>query len=193
MDASALFQSGNHPDALRHGEPRESLRPGGRVIVGIDDSPAGLAALRWSVGRVRGSGAKLVAVRSWALGLPRHGGRHHRHLARPRVVLYFDGAEQREASAKLVRRAFRIANGGMPRDVTVTVATPEGDPGAALTGMATAPGDMIVIGEEGVPRWRRIRRGSVSRWCMQHANCPVVVVPLGEEHDRGAEPTGGCP
>lgn len=149
--------------------------------------------MRWSVGRARGSGAKLVAVRSWALGLPRHGGRRHRHLAHPRVVLYFNGAEQREASAKLVRRVFRIVNGEIPRDVTVTIETPEGDPGAALTGMATVPGDVIVIGDEHVPRWRRARHGSVSRWCVRHASCPVVVVPPGEEHGPGTAPTGGCP
>jgi len=191
MDALARTQIEAHPDTPRAGEP--PLRPSGRVIVGIDDSPAGLAALRWAVRRVRGSDANLVAVRSWALGLPRHGGRRHRHLAHPRVVLYFDGTEQRAAAAKLVRRVLRTANGGMPRNVTVTVETPEGDPGAALTGMATAPGDMIVIGEEPASPWRRARHGSVSRWCAQHATCPVVVVPPGERHEEGAEPTGGCP
>lgn len=190
MDAPARPQTGRHPDAACAGEP---VHPGGRVIAGIDDSPAGLSALRWSVGRARGSGAKLAAVRSWAFGLPRRGGRRHRHLAHPRVVLYFNGAEQREASAKLVRRVFRIVNGGVSRDVTVTVETPEGDAGAVLTGMATSPGDVIVIGDEQVPRWRRAGHGSVSRWCVRHASCPVVVVPAGEENDPVTAPAGGCP
>ena len=153
---------------------------GSRVIVGVDDSQAGLAALGWAVDRARCSGAQLVAVRSWALGLPRHGGRrHHLHLAHPRVVLYFRGDEQRDASVRLVRRAFRIVNGGLPRDVTVTVKTPEGDPGAALTGAATKPGDLIVVGDEQASRWRRAGRGSVSRYCFRHAACPVVAVPAG--------------
>jgi nucleotide-binding universal stress UspA family protein len=30
---------------------------GGRVVVGIDDSPAGLAALRWAIGFARSRGA----------------------------------------------------------------------------------------------------------------------------------------
>jgi nucleotide-binding universal stress UspA family protein len=156
-----------------------------RVIVGIDDSASGLAALRWAVSRARADQAQLVAVRSWALGLPRHGGCRHRHPAHPRVVLFFNGAEQREASAKVVRYAFRTATGGLPRDITVTVRTPEGDPGAALTGTATRDGDLIVVGHEHVPIWRRAHRGAVSRYCRSHAGCPVVVVPTERSrHDK---------
>lgn len=122
MSAAARQNPSNRPEAMT---------PGGRVIVGIDDSQAGLAALSWAVRRARFSGAQLVAVRSWAVGLPRHGGRPRWHLAHPRVVLYFNGTEQRQASAKLVRRAFRMVNDGLPVDVTVTVSTPEGDPGSS--------------------------------------------------------------
>lgn len=152
-----------------------------RIIVGIDDSPSGLAALQWAVGQARSRQAQLVAVRSWALGLPRHGGRHHRHLAHPRVVLFFNGAEQRDASAKVIRDAFRAAAGGRPRDVTVTVRTPEGDPGAALAGIATRDGDLIVVGREHRPSWWHTSRGAVSRYCQLHAGCPVVVVPTDQE------------
>jgi nucleotide-binding universal stress UspA family protein len=162
----------------------EAMKRGGRVIVGIDDSPAGLAALRWALDRASRSSAPLVAVRSWALGLPRHGGRHHRRLAHPRVVLCFDGSEQREASAKLVRQSFRIVSAGVPRDFSVTVETPEGDPGAALTGVATMPGDLIVVGAEQLPGRRRARHGSVSSYCSTHANCPVVVVPADRRRAR---------
>jgi nucleotide-binding universal stress UspA family protein len=152
-----------------------------RIIVGIDDSPSGLAALRWAVSQATNCPAQLVAVRSWALGLPRHGGRHHRHLAHPHVVLFFKGDEQRDASAKLIRDTFLAATGGQPPDVTVTVRTPEGDPGATLSSIATRDGDMIVVGREHGPVWRRAHRSSVSRYCRWHAGCPVVVVPVREE------------
>jgi nucleotide-binding universal stress UspA family protein len=152
-----------------------------RVIVGIDDSPSGLAALQWALGQATSRQAQLVAVRSWALGLPRHGGHRHRHLAHPRVVVFFNGAEQRYASAKLVRDAFRSATRGQPRDVTVTIRTPEGDPGAALTSIATHDGDMIVVGHQHRPSWWRAHHGSVSRYCRLHARCPVVVVPTDWE------------
>lgn len=152
-----------------------------RIIVGIDDSPSGLAALRWALSRAGSRRAHLVAVRSWALGLPRHGGRHCRHLVHPRVVLYFGGAEQRDASATLVDKAFRVANDGRPSDVDVTIRTPGGDPGAALTRIASCDGDLIVAGREHVPSWRRARRGSVSRYCCGHARCPAVVLSDGGE------------
>lgn len=152
-----------------------------RIILGVDDSPSGLAALQWAVSQARIREAQLVAVRSWALGLPRHGGRHHRHIVHPRVVLFFNGAEQRDASAKLVRDAFRTVTRGQPRDVAVTVQTPEGDPGAALTSIATRDGDVIVVGRENLPGWRRARHGSVSRYCRSHAGCPVVVAPTDQE------------
>ncbi len=87
---------------------------------------------------------------------------------------------QHDASAKLVRESFRVAVGGMPRDVTVTVKTPEGDPGAALTDIATADGDVIVVGRESGRDIRYAVRGSVSRYCCAHSRCPVVVVPAGE-------------
>jgi nucleotide-binding universal stress UspA family protein len=176
------------PAARRHGDGQQrtaeaederavATGPGGRIIVGVDDSPAGLSALRWAVGQARRRDARLVAVRSWALGLPRHGGRRHRRPAglHPHVVLYFDGTVPRDTSVKVVRRAFRIAVGGMPQDVAVTVKAPEGDPAVALVGIARA-GDLIVVGR-GEPGPERVMHGSVSRYCRSHARCPVVVVP----------------
>jgi nucleotide-binding universal stress UspA family protein len=158
-----------------------------RIIVGIDDSPSGLRALQWAVSEARNRQAQLVAVRSWALGLPRHGGRHHRHPVHPHVVVFFKGAEQREASAKLVGDAFWAATGGQPCDVTVTVRTPEGDPGAALTGIAIRHGDLIVLGRRHRPNWWHARQGSVSRYCRSHAGCPVVLVPTDRNGGAGRE------
>jgi hypothetical protein len=121
---------------------------GGRIIVGIDDSPGGQAALRLAVAQARNSHARLVAVRSWALGLPRHGGLRRRRLGpvHPHVVLHWDRTMQTEASRDFVSDCFADAVGGMPRDVAVTVKTPEGEPGAALTGIA-GEGDVIIVGQ----------------------------------------------
>src|SRR5579859_6904140 len=117
---------------------------GGRVVVGIDDSPGGLAALRWAVDLARSTGAPLVAVRVWALGLPRHGGRRRRGDGRRHVVLAFQGAEPRAAAAKLTRRAFHAATGGIPSDLDVRIETPEGNPGPVLTQLALASDDVLV-------------------------------------------------
>jgi nucleotide-binding universal stress UspA family protein len=153
---------------------------GHRIIVGVDDSASGTAAVRWAIARARRDSTLLVAVRSWALGLPQHGGRHHPHPLSPHVVLYFDGSEQRTASIKVALRALRAANGGLPADIAWAVETPEGDPGPALISVATRETDLIVVGREPRASWRGPRHNSVSGYCSGHARCPVVVVPTDE-------------
>jgi nucleotide-binding universal stress UspA family protein len=157
-----------------------------RIVVGVDDSSAGLAALQWAVSAARSSHAQLVAVRSWALGLPRHGGRRRRAAsAHPHVILYFAGTAQSAAAADLVRRAFRRTMGGIPDDVVVTIETPEGEPGTALTGIAVADGDLLVVGGRRDQAIRRLIHGSVSRYCCEHSKCPVVVVSADDGQQRG--------
>jgi nucleotide-binding universal stress UspA family protein len=148
-----------------------------RVIVGVDDSESGLAALAAATELARASGAPLVAVRAWALGLPRHGGRRMRHLAHPHVVLSFSGAEQRLAANVFTRKAFRAAIDGMPAEVDVTIATPNSDPALALVDLAGRPGDVIVVGIRGGHLARSLIHGSVARYCVRRAHCPVVLVP----------------
>jgi len=150
-----------------------------RVIVGVDDCPAGLAALTAATALARTRGAELVAVRAWALGLPRHGGRRMRHLSHPHVVLSFSGAEQRTAAEVLVRKAFLTAVGGLPGDVAVSIRTPDSDPALALTGMASRAGDVLVVGTTAGHLARRIVHGSVSRYCARRARCPVILIPGG--------------
>lgn len=150
-----------------------------RVVVGVDDTPSGLAALGWAVAQASRSGAELVAVRAWQLGLPRHGGRR-RHRARwphPRVVLDFDGTGQRNAAAELIRRSLRIVTAGTRRGTGLAVVTPEGEPGAVLSSIASQPGDVLVVGHDPAPSIKRVVHGSVSGYCLAHARCPVYVVP----------------
>src|SRR5690242_19054530 len=76
---------------------------GKTVVVGVDDSPSGLAALRWAMEFARARRARLVAVRTWALGLPRHGGRRRRGGRRGHVVLTYMGAEPRDAAEHVIK------------------------------------------------------------------------------------------
>jgi nucleotide-binding universal stress UspA family protein len=172
-------------DAARQGDRVTAssvaeYRTAGRIVVGVDDTPAGQAALRWAVAKAKSDGAPLVAVRAWALGLPKHGGRRLRHSDRTPVVLAFAGESQREAANALVRRVFDSAAGGLPHDVAVRIETPEGEPGEMLTHTAIADGDLLVLGEENWPSWMRIVHGSVSRYCSRHSRCAVVIVSAAE-------------
>jgi nucleotide-binding universal stress UspA family protein len=169
----------------------ETMNSGGgawrRVVVGVDDSPGGLAALRHAVDMARAGHAQLVAIRSWGLGLPRHGGRRRRRVGSDRgpLVPFFNGAEQRQKSALLIRLAFRDATGGIPGDVAVAIRTPEGDPGRVLTEFAS-DGDVLVVGTGRDQAVKRFVHGSVSHYCSVHARCPVVVVPPPRTADRPA-------
>jgi nucleotide-binding universal stress UspA family protein len=152
-----------------------------RVVVGVDDTPGGLAALRSAVSMARTGQSRLVAVRSWELGLPKHGGRRLRHLGRHGTVLFYNGVQQRIESDNLVRDAFQTATGGIPDNVAVTIATPEGDPGLVLTRIADEGGDVLVVGTEPRHTARRLVHGSVSDYCVRHAQCPVIVVPAPDQ------------
>ncbi len=164
-------------------QEQAALGAEGRVIVGVDDSPGGLTALRWAVELARSANAPLVAVRVWALGLPRHGdGRGH-------VVLAFAGAEPRQAAVRLVRQAFRTAVGGVPGDVDVTIETPEGSPGPVLTQLASAS-DMLVVGTTPGHGLKRTVHGSVSAYCIGQLPGQVSVITAGPP---GQDPTGRPP
>jgi len=180
--------------ALTDPGPPRPVKPGTsgeRIIVGVDDSPGGLAALRWAVDRARSSHAELIAVRAWALGLPRHGGRRRRGSRPQRIVVAFDGAEQRAAAAKVIRRAFHIVSGGLPSGTAVRIETPEGDPGSALTALAGRDGDVLVVGRRpGHPAMRAVH-GSVSRYCSTHSSCPVLVIQP-DAASGGARPAAAC-
>lgn len=148
-----------------------------RIIVGVDDSPGGLTALRWAVHRARSKNCQLVAVRAWALQLPRHGGRRMRDDRHRHIVVSFAGTVQRSAAGAVIQRAFQLASGGIPADVTIRMATPEGDPGVVLTEMARRDGDMLVVGTRRGHGAQRALHGSVSRYCARHACCTVAVIP----------------
>jgi len=160
-----------------------------RVVVGVDDSAGGLAALRCAVSMARAGHSHLVAVRCWDIGLPRHGGHRNRHGSHHGMLLFYNGVLQCMASDNLVSEVFRAALGGIPKDLAVTVSTPEGDPGAVLTRIAETDGDVLVVGTEPGHHARRLVYGSVSKYCFNRARCPVVVVPAAAEGAASYQPT----
>ena len=102
---------------------QQSPAVGGRVVVGIDDSPAGLAALRWAIG-LPGRGA-----RGWSRsGRGRSGCRgtagSAATAAAPPVVIAFHGAEPGQAALRLTKRAFRETAPDALGDVEVTIEMP---------------------------------------------------------------------
>jgi nucleotide-binding universal stress UspA family protein len=140
-----------------------------RVVVGVNDSLAGLQALRFAVAHARRFDVAVHAVRAWALNPP----------GMDPLTLQLRAQVAAEALAS-VGLAFADAMGGMPTDVSVEAVAAEGPAGPALVDYACLPGDLLVVGD-GRRCTRRIRGlGPAAHYCLRHARCPVVTVPAPE-------------
>jgi len=127
-----------------------------RVVVNVDHSVAGYAALRVAVGIARGRHVPLQAVYATA------------------GTGTIDNA--------YINEAFHEALGGFPRDLELTKTTVFESTSAALTNNASDPRDLIVVGDDGHSVFRAIWSGSVARRLLGHARCQVLVVPAPEMH-----------
>lgn len=146
------------------------------IVVGVDGSPAGTAALRWAVknatrqhGRVRAVSVRyapeLMPATSFAL--EPHGTRA------PEM-----DAGQREA---WLRDLIASASAGIDDPAPVEVLSLVGDPETELT-RAAAGADLLVVGGHGQGPLAEVFLGSVAAGSVRHAECPVVVIPTAVAH-----------
>jgi nucleotide-binding universal stress UspA family protein len=150
----------------------------GRVIVGVDDSLAGLQALREAVGIARQRGMEVLAVRA-CRPLPAEASFDCWPALRqgpafmPSLLLQ-DACDQ--LAADFVEHAFGEAMGGIPQDVPVHTIVSYERPYHALTAAAWKETDLLVVGASRRHPWRPFRH-SPGRYCAAHAVCPVLIVP----------------
>lgn len=85
-----------------------------------------------------------------------------------------------QAACERMREAFEEAFGGLPKEVTVRQTVVRGSPGPVLVGMAEDPNDLLVVGFGGRSMLGYAVHGSVTRYCMRRARCPVLAVPPPE-------------
>lgn len=132
------------------------------VIVGVDRSMAGLAAIRAAVAEAVRRGVPLHSVRVGASPF----------------IADDDLAE--------LDRAFQEALGGFPPGVQICRETTTPPIARALTRRACHSGDLLFLGNgsHGLRRWwRRVRSRSVVTQCLLKARCTVVVVRSPEMCD----------
>ncbi|MFH8384406.1 universal stress protein [Kitasatospora sp. NPDC018058] len=150
-----------------------------RVIVGVSGSLHSLTALHRAAEEARARRAVLVPVLAWT---PVGGERNYRARPCPPLLRAW-----RDAAEARLERALEQAFGGLPVGVPVRPLVMRGEAGRVLAEMADRPGDLLVIsaGRHGSARGRlrRLVRGSVSRYCLDHAPCGVLVVPPSTLHD----------
>jgi len=120
----------------------------------------------------RSSGAALLAVLAWA---PAGGELAYRRAPCPLLLRLWE----RDAQERM-REAFDAALGSVPRGVAVRMMVVRASPGRLLVELADQPDDLLVVGCGGRSRLGWFVHGSVTRYCLAHARCPVLAVPPPE-------------
>lgn len=139
-----------------------------RIVVGVDGSDNGAAALRWAIAemRLRGDGGDVEALMAW-----------HEPLAGGTVpTMVALDMEQLEASYRAhldsVVGPVRESN----PDVEIKAYLGRGSAAQVLLD-AAEDADLLVVGSRGHGGFIGLLLGSVSHQVVSHAPCPVVVVP----------------
>lgn len=135
----------------------------GRIIVGVDGSPAAAAALGWAAteARLRGAMLRVVHVVRW--------NNNGAEFITPT-------AEQLlEWGHKLVDDL--LAATGVSAEQLVV----PGDASEELVHQSQEA-DLLVVGTRGHNPLAGLLLGSVSDHCVRHARCPVVVARADEQH-----------
>lgn len=154
----------------------EAQRTSRRVVVGVDDSPGSLAALRWALAEARLRDAGVHLVRAW---------RHSRSYGQGSVWSLMDrsGATRKAAADAADSALERLAGeSGGGNGVPVTWEAVEGHPAEVLVRVGDGA-ELLVVGMRGHGSFPDALPGSVSQHVAAHARCPVVLV-AGPERDH---------
>ncbi|WP_347354208.1 universal stress protein [Intrasporangium sp.] len=150
----------------------EVVLPGVRhsVMVGVDGSDAALKAVDIAADEAHRWGAPLEIVQTWVLSSMTVWGEGVSGTSMIDGEARFFGKQARESVARATAEAkMRHA------DLTVDTLVYEEHPARALVDAAQKAG-LLVVGSRGLGGFERLLLGSVSRYVIQHATVPVLVV-----------------
>jgi nucleotide-binding universal stress UspA family protein len=139
------------------------------IVVGVDASPCSKRALRWAMTQARLSGATIEAITAWQAPA-RYG------TVYGMVPVMFGDAGISEITGKVLDDTITAVAGQLDEPVEVRARVVQGHPAQVLLD-AAADAQLLVVGGRGHSVLAGMRLGSVSHHCVQHAPCPVVVVP----------------
>jgi len=143
-----------------------------QVVVGVDGSENGDAALRWALAEAEAHDGEVVAVFAWQMPF----------VSNP-AAFSKDEIEQ-QGKDFLVKQLSSIAP-SPPVPLTPLVA--EGDPAEALV-LASLDADLLVVGTRGRSPFMGAFLGATSIRCAAGARCPVTLIKLP---DPAARKPGG--
>lgn len=140
------------------------------VVVGVNGTPAGLAAVRLGAREAVARGLELRVVHAFAWPRPRRGAEREEY------------APARQAAARIVEQAITTARRSTP-SVRVSGTLIDGAPTRVLLQLTRAV-ELLVIGDDDVATLPRLPLDSVLLQVVSRARCPVVVA-------RGMRPPAG--
>ncbi|MGA2211377.1 MAG: universal stress protein [Acidimicrobiales bacterium] len=138
----------------------------GRVVVGVDGSPASLAALRYAAEVARWQNWTLHIVNTWHVNYP----------VSPFGVIDLGDITSAavEAATATVRDAVReVLSDDDTLDVRRSIV--EGLPARTLIELSQGA-DLLVVGSRGLGGFSSMALGSVGQACVHHAHCPVLII-----------------
>jgi nucleotide-binding universal stress UspA family protein len=133
---------------------------GTRIVVGVDGSEHGNAALRWALAEAQLHHGEIVAIFAWQMPL----------IGVPGA---FDRDEIERLSTAFLEEAVSLVVEHPPVPISRVVA--QGDVSVSLI-EASRDASMLVLGSRGRGGFAGLKLGSVSQACVQWAQCPVVIV-----------------
>lgn len=163
------------PVAVVPPKPAHETEEHHRIVVGVDDSPASTAALRFAIGEAARLDAEVVAVHAWQTPAS----------VDSTMLLASGYAIDRDAVVSGARkRVHSLVDDVLTEEtgrVQVRVAVVEEHPAQALLAESESA-DLIVVGSRGRGGFSGLMLGSVSQAVLHHAAVPVVVIRSHPEH-----------
>ncbi|WP_051027774.1 universal stress protein [Nocardia higoensis] len=146
---------------------------GAPVVVGVDGSAVGEAAIGAAFAEASARDADLVAVHAWSdLSTSAFAGLPYRDLPAQRV----EDNERALLAERLAGWQEKFPEVAVTREVSLA------DPRRRL-GERSKTAQLVVVGSRGRGGFRSLLLGSTSLWLVQHADCPVLIV-RGRESEQ---------
>ncbi len=134
----------------------------GRIVVGVDGSASSKNALAWAASQAALTGDSLDVISTWSYPI------YYGSVGWPADFNLEDAAHE-----ELAKAVDEVVGQDNPLEVATRVR--QGHPALVLVGAAKGA-ELLVVGCRGHGQFSGMLLGSVSQYCLAHAECPVVVV-----------------
>ena len=146
------------------------------IVVGVDGSANAVDALRFAIEESRYRNCPLLVVEVWQLP----------YIAEdvgPETAAVMDEPARRRA-AQVLQAQVDKALDGKPGPENMQVELRTGNPSEVLVRLGRTA-DLLVVGARGHGGFRHLLTGSTAAQLVNHAPCPVTVVPSRRVEARG--------